>query len=84
MFSFKEQILGNFQLYNEWYASQSSTIEDIGLICLPEGEKSYSAKQQHEFFVRFNKYLNSDEYRKSAISLLDMYSIKDSGPDFSF
>ena len=56
----------------------------IGLICLPEGEKSYSAKQQHEFFVRFNKYLNSDEYRKSAISSLDMYSIKDSGPQFQF
>ena len=84
MFSFKERILGNFQLYNEWYASQSSTIEDIGLICLPEGEKSYSAKQQHEFFVRFNKYLNSDEYRNSAITLLDMYSIKDSGPQFQF
>ena len=84
MFSLKQRILGNFQIYNERYASQSSIIEDIGLFCLPDGEKSYSAKKQHKFVVRFNKYLNYDEYRNSAISLLDMYSIKDIGPQLQF
>ena len=69
--------------YYERYRNQCN-MRLIDLICLPEGEKSYSAKQQHEFSVRFNKYLNSDEYRKSAISSLDMYAIKDSGPQFQF
>ena len=36
------------------------------------------------FFYRFNKYLNPDKYRNSAISLLDLYSIKDGGPQFQF
>ena len=51
MSSFKERILGNFQLYNEWYASQTSTIEDIGLICLPEGEKSYTQPNSNMNFL---------------------------------
>ncbi|XP_061167824.1 uncharacterized protein LOC133176769 [Saccostrea echinata] len=84
MFSFKQRILENFQIYHDWYQLQSSVIEDIGLICLPEGEKTYSAKQQNDFFVRFNKYLSSDEYKDSVISMLNIYSIKDSGPQFQF
>lgn len=56
MYLFKQRIIENFQIYSEWYQSQSSIIEDIGLICLPEGEKTYPAKQQqqHYFFVKFN------------------------------
>lgn len=50
MYLFKQRIIEHFQIYSEWYQSQSSIIEDIGLICLLEGEKTYPAKQQHYFF----------------------------------
>lgn len=49
MYLFKQRIIEHFQIYSEWYQSQSSIIEDIGLICLLEGEKTYPAKQQHYF-----------------------------------
>lgn len=54
------------------------------LICLLEGEKTYPAKQQHYFFVKFNEYLNFDEYKQCAISMLDRYSVQEYSPHFQF
>lgn len=51
MKSFKQLVLTNFDIFDERYQSHKSMIEDIGLNTLPEGEKTYSAKQQHEFFL---------------------------------
>ena len=36
---FKTLILRNFQHFDTWYEAQFSVIDDIGLNCLPEGEK---------------------------------------------
>lgn len=84
MYLFKQRIIEHFQIYSEWYQSQSSIIEDIGLICLLEGEKTYPAKQQHYFFVKFHEYLNFDEYKQCAISMLDRYSVQEYSPHFQF
>ncbi|VDI26920.1 Hypothetical predicted protein [Mytilus galloprovincialis] len=78
MKSFKMTILEKFSIFDEWYQSQISIIEDIGLISLPEGEKNYTAKQQHDFFMKFHKHLNSEEYVNSVKSTISMYS-KDEG-----
>lgn len=78
-----QRIIEHFQIYSEWYQSQSSSIEDIGLICLLEGEKTYPAKKQHYFFVKFNEYFN--EYKQCAISMLDRYSVQEyNSPHFQF
>lgn len=53
-------------------------------VCLPEGEKTYPAKQQHYFFVKFNEYLNSDEYKQCAISMLNRYSVPEYSSHFQF
>jgi len=66
------------------YQSQASVIDDIGLNCLPEGEKTYSPKQQNDFFVNFNKYLNSEEYIQSSIALLTAYGLENSDPQYQF
>jgi len=52
--SFKDAIMRNIHPFEEWYASQLSFIEDIGLNTLPEGQKTYSAKQQHVFFCKIS------------------------------
>ena len=82
--SFKLDILKNFHILNDWYQSQASVIEDIGLNCLPEGVKTYSPKQQNNFFVKFNKYLNSEEYIQSSIALLTAYGVENSDPQYQF
>ena len=82
--SFKLDILKNFNIFNDWYQSQASVIEDIGLNCLPEGVKTYSPRQQNDFFVKFNKYLNSVEYIQSSIALLTAYGLENSDPQYQF
>ena len=57
-------------------------MEDIGLNCFPEGEIVFSQKHRNDFFVRFNRYLNSDEYESSAKTLLKYYDQSIESPSF--
>lgn len=36
------------------------------------------------FFVKFNEYLNFDEYKQCAISMLERYSVQEYSPHFQF
>jgi hypothetical protein len=42
--AFKDAILKNYKLYDDWFHCQSSIMDDIGLNCFPEGEISYCPK----------------------------------------
>lgn len=43
-------------------------------------QQNFSAKHQHDFFGKFNKYLASDQYEKSALELLQFYKLDPKGP----
>jgi len=80
--AFKDAILKNYKLYDDWFQCQSSIMDDIGLNCFPEGEISYSRKHRNDYFMKFNKYISSDEYEEKAISLLKKYQQDVKGPAF--
>ena len=75
----KKVILNRFQTYETYYESQFSAIEDIALNCFPESAAKFSAKHQNDFFVKFNKYLVTDQYEKSALELLQFYKLDPKG-----
>ena len=80
--AFKDAILKNYKLYNDWFQCQSSIMDDIGLNCFPEGEISYCQKHRNDYFRKFNKYISSDENEEKAISLLKKYQQDVKGPAF--
>lgn len=48
---FKQSIISNYKCFDDWFAKQSSLIDDIGLLCFPEEEKNFSQKHRNEFFL---------------------------------
>jgi len=58
----------DFKLFSDWFDEQSSIIEDIGLNCFPEGEVKFTHKHRNDFFIKFNQYINSDEFEKRQFS----------------
>ena len=80
--AFKDAILKNYKLYDDWFQCQSSIMDDIGLNCFPEGEISYCQKHRNDYFRKFNKYISSDENEEKAVSLLKKYQQYVKGPAF--
>lgn len=80
--AFKDAILKNYKLYDDWFQCQSSIMDDIGLNCFPEGEISYCQEHRNDYFRKFNKYISSDENEEKAISLLKKYQQDVKGPAF--
>lgn len=80
--AFKDAILKNYKLYDDWFQCQSSIMDDIGLNCFPEGEISYCQKHRNDYFRKFNKYISSDENEEKAVSLLKKYQQDVKGPAF--
>ena len=80
--AFKDAILKNYKLYDDWFQCQSSIMDDIGFNCFPEGEISYCQKHRNDYFRKFNKYISSDENEEKAISLLKKYQQDVKGPAF--
>jgi hypothetical protein len=78
--AFKDAILKNYKLYDDWFECQSSIMDDIGLNCFPEGEISYCQKHRNDYFRKLNKYISSDENEEKAISLLKKYQQDVKGP----
>lgn len=52
----------DFKLFSDWFYEHSSIIEDIGLNCFKEGEAKFTQKHRNAFFIKFNQYINSDEF----------------------
>lgn len=77
---FQKLILCNYEHFDEWFELQNSLIEDIGLNCFPEGSLKYSAKFQNDFFVKFNMYITSDNYKEITLKLLTKYGLSANGP----
>ncbi|CAG2224499.1 unnamed protein product [Mytilus edulis] len=74
---FKELILKNFNLFNDWFDQQASIIDDIGLNCFPEDKDKYTQKHRNDFFIKFNKHINSEEYECSTSVLLKKYELQE-------
>ncbi|CAG2206493.1 PIF1 [Mytilus edulis] len=80
---FKELILKNFNLFNDWFDQQASIIDDIGLNCFPEDKDKYTQKHRNDFFIKFNKHINSEEYECSTSVLLKKYELQElKGPAY--
>lgn len=69
---FKDSILNNFKPFNDWYEQQSSVIDDIGLNCFPEGTK-FTQKHRNDFFVKFNLYINAEDFENSVKFVMKQY-----------
>ncbi|CAG2226885.1 PIF1 [Mytilus edulis] len=79
---FSDAISKNYQHFHDWFQAQCSIMEDIGLNCFPEGEVKFSQKHRNDYFIKFNKHINSKEYEDSVITLLNYYGQKINGPQF--
>ncbi|CAG2187271.1 unnamed protein product [Mytilus edulis] len=79
---FSDAISKNYQHFHDWFQAQCSIMEDIGLNCFPEGEVKFSQKHRNDYFIKFNKHINSKEYEDSVIALLNYYGQQINGPQF--
>ncbi|CAC5396937.1 PIF1 [Mytilus coruscus] len=79
---FSDAISKHYQHFYDWFQAQRSIMEDIGLNCFPEGEVKFSQKHRNDYFIKFNKHINSKEYEDSVITLLNYYGQKINGPQF--
>lgn len=74
---FKQSIIRNYKYFDEWFTKHS--ISDW-YVFLKKRKNFHRSTEMIFFFIKFNKYMNSEEFENGTMNLLNSYNQDVKGP----
>lgn len=74
---FKQSIIRNYKCFDEWFTKHS--ISDW-YVFLKKRKNFHRSTEMIFFFIKFNKYMNSEEFENGTMNLLNSYNQDVKGP----
>lgn len=74
---FKQSIIRNYKCFDEWFTKHSTSDWNV---FLKKRKNFHRSTEMIFFFIKFNKYMNSEEFENGTMNLLNSYNQDVKGP----
>ena len=78
---FVDIVKKNYHSFQGFLSAQQAKVQELLLQSFPP-DTEYTEKNAGVFLKHFHTYMSSDEYKASAISVLKIYNVSTTGPEF--